>query len=139
MIILRSQTPQPRDWQARQVPVPGPGQVLVRARAVSLSNADVHLLADSSDPATGGGTEYLAGHEFAGEVTALGPGADNAARGVAPGKTGFCHRFSLPDRAAGKPSMGKATADHLGKQPARRVNPDKNVLGDGDNDGVCQR
>ena len=83
------------------MPVPGPGQVLVRARAVSLSNADVHPLADSSDPATGGGTEYLAGYEFAGEVTALDPGADNAARGVAPGKRGFVIALACPIVAPG--------------------------------------
>jgi NADPH:quinone reductase-like Zn-dependent oxidoreductase len=87
------------------VPVPGSGQVLVRARAVSLSNAaDVHLLADSSDPATGGGTEYLAGYDFAGEVTALGPGADNAARGVAPGKRDFVIALACPIVPPGSPA-----------------------------------
>jgi NADPH:quinone reductase-like Zn-dependent oxidoreductase len=67
------------EWEAREVPVPepGPGQVLVRARAVSLNNADAGQLAQA-DPRTGSGTggEYLAGYEFAGEVAALGPGAD---------------------------------------------------------------
>ncbi|MDT2005398.1 zinc-binding dehydrogenase [Rhodococcus opacus] len=71
------------DWEAREVavPEPGPGQVLVRARAVALNNADVHMLADAFDPATGRGKEYVAGFEFAGEVAALGPGADRVAVG----------------------------------------------------------
>ncbi|WP_211881241.1 quinone oxidoreductase family protein [Pseudarthrobacter albicanus] len=64
------------DWETRQVPVPkpGPGQVLVRARAVSLNNADVQMLA-AADPASGSRQEYLAGFEFAGEIAALGEGA----------------------------------------------------------------
>ncbi|MEU2728511.1 zinc-binding alcohol dehydrogenase family protein [Streptomyces griseoviridis] len=66
-------------WQARRVPVPepGPGQVLVRARAASLNNADVQRLDTSFDPATGGSTEYLAGYEFAGDIAATGPGVRN--------------------------------------------------------------
>lgn len=64
-------------WEIREVPVPepGPGQVLVRA--VSLNNADVQQLDSSFDPATGKGTEYLAGYEFAGDITATGPGSEN--------------------------------------------------------------
>ncbi|MEU3620490.1 zinc-binding dehydrogenase [Streptomyces sp. NPDC006872] len=71
------------DWQAREVPVPepGPGQVLVRARAVSLNHADVPLLRQSYDPSTGQGEAYQAGYEFAGEVVALGDGVDTLAVG----------------------------------------------------------
>jgi NADPH:quinone reductase-like Zn-dependent oxidoreductase len=60
-------------WQAREVPVPqpGPGQVLVRAHAVSLNNADVQQLDSAADQA------YLAGYEFAGEVAAVGPDVTN--------------------------------------------------------------
>ena len=62
-------------WQIRDVdvPRPGPGQVLLRVHAVSLNNADLGML-DSTD-------EYLAGFEFAGEVAAIGPGADSVAIG----------------------------------------------------------
>ncbi|MEK8142020.1 hypothetical protein NKH18_03385 [Streptomyces sp. M10(2022)] len=55
-------------WEPREVPVPqaGPGQVLVRARAVALNNADASMLAEA-DPTTGGtGKHYRAGFEFAG-------------------------------------------------------------------------
>ncbi|MEV7108729.1 quinone oxidoreductase family protein [Streptomyces atroolivaceus] len=70
-------TPQ---WQPREVPVPepGPGQVLVRAHAVSLNNADVQQLDSSFDPDAGKKTEYLAGYEFAGDIAAIGPGAETA-------------------------------------------------------------
>ncbi|MFG3552249.1 zinc-binding alcohol dehydrogenase family protein [Streptomyces sp. NPDC047725] len=62
------------DWTARQVPVPrpGPGQIVVCARANALNNADASMLA-AADPTRGGtGREYQAGYEFAGEVAAVG-------------------------------------------------------------------
>ena len=67
------------DWLARRVPVPdpGPGQVLVRAHAVSVNNADVAMLASATDPATAHGKEYRAGYEFAGEIAAVGPGVED--------------------------------------------------------------
>ncbi|MFJ8749999.1 zinc-binding alcohol dehydrogenase family protein [Streptomyces sp. NPDC102441] len=71
------------DWAPRQVhaPRPGPGQVVVRARAVALNNADASMLA-AADPTAGGtGEEYQAGFEFAGEVTAVGAGAGMPALG----------------------------------------------------------
>ncbi|WP_030619288.1 quinone oxidoreductase family protein [Streptomyces fulvoviolaceus] len=71
------------DWTPRQVsvPEPGPGQVVVRARAVALNNADASMLA-AADPTSGGtGKEYQAGYEFAGEVTAVGNGVQAPAVG----------------------------------------------------------
>ncbi|MFH0172766.1 alcohol dehydrogenase catalytic domain-containing protein [Streptomyces cacaoi] len=64
------------DWAVRQAPVPqpGPGQIVVRARAAALNNADASMLA-AADPTSGGtGKEYRAGYEFAGEVAAVGDG-----------------------------------------------------------------
>jgi NADPH:quinone reductase-like Zn-dependent oxidoreductase len=71
------------DWTTRQVPVPqpGPGQIVVRARAVALNNADASMLA-ATDPTSGGtGKEYQAGYEFGGEVTAVGDDVDAPAVG----------------------------------------------------------
>lgn len=71
------------DWIPRQVPVPqpGPGQVVVRARAVALNNADAAMLA-AADPTAGGtGQEYQAGFEFAGEIAAVGDGVRTPAVG----------------------------------------------------------
>jgi NADPH:quinone reductase len=67
------------DWQARQVPVPepGPDQVLVRAHAVSVNNADIRMLLSADDPATGHGNAYRAGYEFAGVIAAVGPEVDD--------------------------------------------------------------
>ncbi|MYV97795.1 zinc-binding dehydrogenase [Streptomyces sp. SID3343] len=64
------------EWELREVPVPepGPGRVLVRARAVALNHADASVLATADPTAGGTGAPYLAGYEFAGEVAALGEG-----------------------------------------------------------------
>lgn len=72
------------DWELRQVPLPepGPGQVVVRARAVAMNEADISML-DRADPTAGGsGEQYQAGFEFAGEVAALGRGVDDAEVGT---------------------------------------------------------
>jgi NADPH2:quinone reductase len=63
-------------WVARQWPVPeaGPGQILVRTRAVAVNNADLGALASAFDPHSGPGEEYVAGYEFAGEIAAVGAG-----------------------------------------------------------------
>jgi L-iditol 2-dehydrogenase len=63
-------------------PEPGPGQVLVRVAACGICGSDLH--AWRSDP----GYEWIAvpvvlGHEFAGVVTAVGPGVDEVAAGDA--------------------------------------------------------
>ncbi|MEU6511233.1 zinc-binding dehydrogenase [Streptomyces sp. NPDC046942] len=70
-------------WQQCRIPVPepGPGQVLVRARAAALNNADAVVLDQCFDPATGKGSEYLAGYEFAGDVAAVGDGVTAPAVG----------------------------------------------------------
>ncbi|MGW0683431.1 quinone oxidoreductase family protein [Streptomyces sp. NPDC002754] len=71
-------------WEARQVPIPrpGPGQVLVRTRALALNNADGSMLA-AADPTNGGtGEEYRAGYEFAGEIAAVGDGVDTLTEGA---------------------------------------------------------
>lgn len=54
------------------VPTPGPGEVLIRVRAAGICGTDIHILRG----------EYfqdfpiIAGHEFAGEVAALGEGVE---------------------------------------------------------------
>src|SRR5579859_4968537 len=65
------------DWVIREIPVPepGPGQVLVRTRMLGLNNAEPRQLVET-DPAHGGSRQYVAGHEFAGEVAVTGTGAD---------------------------------------------------------------
>ncbi|QJT05591.1 zinc-binding dehydrogenase [Streptomyces asoensis] len=101
------------DWTARQAPVPqpGPGQIVVRARAAALNNADASMLA-AADPTSGGtGKEYQAGYEFAGEVAAVGDGVGTPAvgervMGTTPGSfaqyvlADHCHVLPVPDELA---------------------------------------
>ena len=62
------------------VPEPGPGQVLVRVAGAGLCHSDLHLM---QWPAGSLPYElpFTLGHEVAGTVAALGPGAD----GLEPG------------------------------------------------------
>lgn len=69
-------------------PVPGDGEVLVRVRACGICGTDLHIAAGEFPP-----TPYpiVPGHEFSGEVAALGPGVGG---GIAEG-----------DRVAADPSL----------------------------------
>jgi NADPH2:quinone reductase len=62
-------------------PVPGSGEVLVRVRAAGINGADMHQLAGRY-PAPAGAPTDIPGLELAGEVRALGPGAQRFALGV---------------------------------------------------------
>ncbi|HYB71931.1 MAG TPA: alcohol dehydrogenase catalytic domain-containing protein, partial [Candidatus Sulfotelmatobacter sp.] len=55
-----------------QTPVPGPGEVLVRTRASCLCQTDLKVLRGVIPTVK---TPRIIGHELAGEVAALGPGA----------------------------------------------------------------
>ena len=62
-------------------PVPGSGEVLVRVRAAGINGADMHQLAGRY-PAPAGAPPDIPGLELAGEVRALGPGAQRFAPGA---------------------------------------------------------
>ncbi|GAB3974099.1 zinc-dependent alcohol dehydrogenase family protein [Actinoallomurus acanthiterrae] len=70
-------------------PAPGPGEVLIAPRAVGVCGTDLHILDGEFPP-----TPYpiIPGHEFAGEVVALGPGVTDVAAGerVAVDPSLFC-------------------------------------------------
>lgn len=72
--------PEPNRFELRQVPVPqpGPGQALLRVMASTLCGTDQKILAGQFP-----GTQFphIPGHEFAGEVAALGPGVDEVTVG----------------------------------------------------------
>ncbi|WP_394826704.1 NAD(P)H-quinone oxidoreductase [Pendulispora albinea] len=57
-------------------PAPGPGQILVRVRAAALNHADIYQR-EGEFPPSPGESEIL-GVEIAGDVVALGPGAQTA-------------------------------------------------------------
>src|SRR5690606_2034408 len=67
------QTPQtPLVLRRVPVPVPAPGQVLIRVRACGVCRTDLHII---DGELTGPKLPLLLGHEVVGEVAALGPGA----------------------------------------------------------------
>jgi NADPH:quinone reductase len=61
-------------------PVPGTGEVLVRVRAAGINGADIHQRRGHY-PAPPGSPPDIPGLELAGEVAALGPGAERFAEG----------------------------------------------------------
>ena len=61
-------------------PEPGDGEVLVRVRAAGLNGADMHQL-KGHYPAPPGSPQDIPGLELAGEVAALGPGAERFKEG----------------------------------------------------------
>ena len=63
------------------MPVPGPGQILVRVHAAGLNRADLYMLEGAYSPDTKTGHVYIAGLELAGEVEAAGDGVQNLAAG----------------------------------------------------------
>src|SRR3954469_8552357 len=66
--------------QERPDPAPGAGEVLVRVRAAGLNGADM-LQRRGAYPAPPGSPPDIPGLELAGEVAALGPGAERFAEG----------------------------------------------------------
>lgn len=111
--------PEPNRFELREVPVPepGPGQVLLRVRASTMCGTDRKILAGQFP-----GTRFphIPGHEFAGEIAALGPGVDDWEVGARVGTEvhvgcGRCPRcleglYNLCENY-GRPERGHA---HLG-------------------------
>ena len=58
------------------VPVPGPNEVLARVRAVSICGTDAHLIHGDYPGFWPPAFPFIPGHELAGELVALGPGAE---------------------------------------------------------------
>jgi L-iditol 2-dehydrogenase len=71
----------PRDVRVDEVPEPaepGPGQVLLKVTSVGICGSDLHTYADGRIGDTTVRTPLVLGHEFAGEVIAVGPDARRA-------------------------------------------------------------
>jgi L-iditol 2-dehydrogenase len=58
------------------VPVPGPNEVLARVRAVSICGTDAHLMRGDYPGSWPPAFPFIPGHEWAGEIAELGPGAE---------------------------------------------------------------
>ena len=55
------------------VPVPGAGQVQIRVHACGICGTDIHIF-EGDEGAAKSPAGTILGHEFAGEITAVGPG-----------------------------------------------------------------
>ena len=65
----------PRDMRLDEIEAPtsGPGEALIRVRAVGICGSDVHFFKDGGMDGTSIVFPFILGHEFAGEIVALGP------------------------------------------------------------------
>jgi L-iditol 2-dehydrogenase len=67
-----------RDIRLDDIPTPdpGPGEALIRVRAMGVCGSDVHFYVDGRIGDDIAPLPYILGHEFSGEIAALGPGVD---------------------------------------------------------------
>jgi propanol-preferring alcohol dehydrogenase len=69
---------QPLQFRDLPIPVPAPGQVLIRTRACGVCRTDLHVV---DGDLTQGKLPIIPGHEIVGEVVELGPGTTGRASG----------------------------------------------------------
>jgi (R,R)-butanediol dehydrogenase/meso-butanediol dehydrogenase/diacetyl reductase len=69
---------QPLSFTSVPDPEPAAGELVVKVARCGICGSDLHIV---SDPAFGKGAGYILGHEFAGEVVALGRGTQGVAIG----------------------------------------------------------
>ena len=88
-----------RDIRLGEQPKPevGPGEALVRVRAVGICGTDIHYYRDGHVGPTKVVEPLVLGHEFAGEVEAVGPGV---------------HEVQVGDRVAVEPSISCGRCEH---------------------------
>jgi L-iditol 2-dehydrogenase len=81
---------EPNRTEIQEVPVPTPGanEVLARVRAVSICGTDAHLVRGDYPGFWPPSFPFIPGHEWAGELVAIGPGAER-------------HGWQVGDRVAG--------------------------------------
>ncbi|MDA8237536.1 MAG: alcohol dehydrogenase catalytic domain-containing protein [Chloroflexi bacterium] len=68
--------PNRMEIRAVPIPVPGPNEVLARVRAVSICGTDAHLIRGDYPGFWPPAFPFIPGHEWAGEIAALGPGVE---------------------------------------------------------------
>jgi L-iditol 2-dehydrogenase len=84
---------EPERFEIREVPVPepGPNEVLARVRAVSICGTDAHLIRGDYPGFWPPAFPFIPGHEWAGEIAALGSGADRLGWKVGDRVAGTSH------------------------------------------------
>ena len=92
---------EPNRLEIREVPVPqpGPNEVLARVRAVSICGTDAHLVRGDYPGFWPPAFPFTPGHEWAGEIAGLGPGAErygwrvgDRVAGTSHDACGFCQK-----------------------------------------------
>jgi L-iditol 2-dehydrogenase len=73
------------------VPTPGPNEVLARVRAVSICGTDAHLIHGDYPGFWPPAFPFIPGHEWAGELVALGPGAERYGWAIGDRVAGTSH------------------------------------------------
>lgn len=70
----------PRDLrpERRRVPLPGPGEVLVRVHVVGVCGSDIHFFEEGRAGSSVVREPAVLGHEFGGTIAAAGPGVERA-------------------------------------------------------------
>lgn len=83
--------------ELREVPVPkpGPGEVLVKVRVASICGTDVHIWEWNRWAAARLKPPVIFGHEFAGDVVALGPGVETPSGGAERAGAGSGERVGV--------------------------------------------
>jgi L-iditol 2-dehydrogenase len=84
---------EPNRFEIRRVavPVPGPNEVLARVRAVSICGTDAHLVRGDYPGFWPPSFPFIPGHEWAGEIAALGPGAERFGWSIGDRVAGTSH------------------------------------------------
>lgn len=84
---------EPNRFEIREVPVPqpGPNEVLARVRAVSICGTDAHLIRGDYPGFWPPSFPFIPGHEWAGELVALGPGAERFGWAIGDRVAGTSH------------------------------------------------
>ncbi len=84
---------EPDRLEIQEVPVPKPGlnEVLARVRAVSICGTDAHLIRGDYPGFWPPAFPFIPGHEWAGEIAALGPGAERFGWSVGDRVAGTSH------------------------------------------------
>jgi len=126
----------PRDVRLAEVPapVPGPGEALVRVRAVGLCGSDLQYYAQGRIGELKFASGHILGHEVAGIVEQLGPGAEGPVPGtpvavdpaIACGRCRFClegnPNFCKNLRFFGSPPVSGALQEYI-VHPAQLLLP----------------
>jgi propanol-preferring alcohol dehydrogenase len=127
-------------------PEPGPGEVLVRIGGAGACHSDLHVMHDFEAGIFPWALPFTLGHENAGWVEALGPGATGLEVGepvavYGPWGCGRCHRCSQGtenycERAAELPGLGGGLGFDGGMAPLMVVRSPRHLVPLGDLDPV---